>query len=137
MLDAATLVPVPLNEPIRSYAPGSVERAGLEATVQNLSNAGPLDLTMTIDGRAVHGAGAPIATVQPHRHSALLGTSHEATAAEVQQAVDAALAAAPAWRSASYDDRAAVLLRAAELLAGPWRDVLNAATMLGQSKTVL
>ena len=137
MLDAATLVPVPLNEPIRSYAPGSAERASLEATLKDLGSAGPLDLTMTIGGRVVRGAGPAIATVQPHRHSALLGTSHEATAAEVQQAVDAALAAAPAWRSTSYDDRAAVLLRAAELLAGPWRDVLNAATMLGQSKTVL
>ena len=137
MLDAATSVPVPLNEPIRSYAPGSAERASLEGTLKDLGSAGPLDLTMTIGWRTVRGAGAPIATVQPHRHSALLGTSHEATAAEVGRAVDAALAAAPAWRSTSYDDRAAVLLRAAELLAGPWRDVLNAATMLGQSKTVL
>jgi 1-pyrroline-5-carboxylate dehydrogenase len=66
----------------------------------------------------------------------VLGTTRDTTAADVQAAVDAALAAAPAWRSTSYDDRAAVLLRAAELLAGPWRDTLNAATMLGQSKTV-
>jgi 1-pyrroline-5-carboxylate dehydrogenase len=73
--------------------------------------------------------------VQPHRHAAVLGTTRDAGAADVQAAVDAALAAAPAWRDTSYDDRAAVLLRAADLLAGPWRDTLNAATMLGQSKT--
>ncbi len=72
--------------------------------------------------------------VQPHRHAAVLGTSAEATAADVAGAVDAALAAAPAWRDLPFDERAAVLLRAAELLSGPWRDTLNAATMLGQSQ---
>ena len=137
MPDADTVVPVPVNEPLRSYVPGSSERSSLEAKLKELGSADPLELTMTIAGRQRLGGGAAIQTVQPHRHSSLLGTSHEATASEVQQAVDAALAAAPAWRSASYDDRAAVLLRAADLLAGPWRDVLNAATMLGQSKTVL
>ena len=137
MPDADTVVPVPVNEPLRSYVPGSSERSSLEAKLKELGSADPLELTMTIAGRQRLGGGAAIQTVQPHRHSSLLGTSQEATASEVQQAVDAALAAAPAWRSASYDDRAAVLLRAADLLAGPWRDVLNAATMLGQSKTVL
>ena len=137
MPDADTVVPVPVNEPLRSYVPGSSERSSLEAKLKELGSADPLELTMTIAGRQRLGGGAAIQTVQPHRHSSLLGTSHEATASEVQQAVDAALAAAPAWRSASYDDRAAVLLRAADLLAGPWRDLLNAATMLGQSKTVL
>jgi 1-pyrroline-5-carboxylate dehydrogenase len=73
--------------------------------------------------------------VQPHRHAAVLGTGANATSQDVQDAVDAALAAGPAWRDLPYDERAAVLLRAAELLSGPWRDTINAATILGQSKS--
>jgi 1-pyrroline-5-carboxylate dehydrogenase len=133
-VDAVTSVPLPVNEPIRMYAPGSPERASLETRLTELA-ATPIDLTMTIDGEQRPGRGEPIEVVQPHRHAAVLGTTHDATHADVQAAVDAALAAAPAWRATSYDDRAAVLLRAAELLAGPWRDTLNGATMLGQSKT--
>ncbi len=136
VVDAVTAVPLPVNEPVRSYAPGSAERASLEAKLKELGSADPLRLTMTIAGEQRTGAGAPIDVVQPHRHSAVLGTLHEADATDVERATTAALAAAPAWREASYDDRAAVLLRAADLLAGPWRDTLNAATMLGQSKTV-
>ena len=134
-LDAVTSVPLPVNEPIRSYAPGSPERASLVARLAELAST-PLDLTMTVDGEQRLGSGAPIDVVQPHRHAAVLGTTREAGTADVQSAVDAALTAAPAWRDTSYDDRAAVLLRAADLLAGPWRDTLNAATVLGQSKTV-
>jgi 1-pyrroline-5-carboxylate dehydrogenase len=134
-VDAVTSVPPPVNEPIRGYAPGSAERASLEARLKELA-ADPIDLPMTVGGQSRLGGGEPIDVVQPHRHAAVLGTTRDTTAADVQAAVDAALAAAPAWRSTSYDDRAAVLLRAAELLAGPWRDTLNAATMLGQSKTV-
>ena len=134
MLDATTTVPLPVNEPVRSYVPGSAERASLEAKVKEMAGE-QVDLTMTIAGKQRPGSGAAIEVVQPHRHSAVLGTLHEAGAADVQAAVDAALAAAPAWRATSYDDRAAVLLRAAELLSGPWRDTLNAATMLGQSKS--
>ena len=133
-MDAVTSPPPPVNEPIRQYAPGSPERASLEARLKAMSSE-QVDLTMTIDGEQRPGGGGPIDVVQPHRHASVLGTTRDATAADVQAAVDAALAAAPAWRDTSYDDRAAVLLRAAELLAGPWRDVLNAATMLGQSKT--
>jgi 1-pyrroline-5-carboxylate dehydrogenase len=134
-VDANTSVPPPLNEPIRSYAPGSPERASVEAKLKSLA-ADPVELTMTIGGEQRHGAGAPIDVVQPHRHEAVLGTTRDASNDDVQAAVDSALTAAPAWRDLSYDDRAAVLLRAADLLAGPWRDTLNAATMLGQSKTV-
>jgi 1-pyrroline-5-carboxylate dehydrogenase len=134
-MDAVTSVPPPVNEPIRSYAPGSGERASLETRLQELA-ADRLDLPMTIGGDSRLGGGEPIDVVQPHRHAAVLGTTRDATAADVQAAVDAALSAGAAWRETSYDDRAAVLLRAAELLAGPWRDTLNAATMLGQSKTV-
>ena len=134
-MDAVTVVPEPVNEPVRTYAPGSPERASLTARLTDLA-ASPIDLTMTIDGVQRAGAGEPIDVVQPHRHAALLGTTRDASTADVQAAVDAALAAAPAWRDTSYDDRAAVLLRAADLLAGSWRDTLNAATVLGQSKTV-
>ena len=135
MLDATTVVPAPVNEPIRQYAPGSPERASLEVRLKELA-AEPVELTLTIAGATRPAGGDAIEVVQPHRHAAVLGTTHEAGVADWDGAVAAALAAAPAWRSASYDDRAAVLLRAAELLAGPWRDTLNAATMLGQSKTV-
>jgi len=134
-VDASTVVPLPVNEPVRSYAPGSPERAAVEARIKELA-ATPVELTMTVDGVQRHGAGAAIHVVQPHRHAHVLGTTHDASNADVQAAVDGALSAAPAWRELSYDDRAAVLLRAADLLAGPWRDTLNAATMLGQSKTV-
>jgi 1-pyrroline-5-carboxylate dehydrogenase len=135
VLDATTVVPLPVNEPVRSYAPGTSERASLEARLKELA-AEPVELTATIAGRQVMASGERFDVVQPHRHSAVLGTGAESGPADWQAAVDAALTAAPAWRATSFDDRAAVLLRAAELLAGPWRDTLNAATMLGQSKTV-
>jgi 1-pyrroline-5-carboxylate dehydrogenase len=134
-MDALTAVPTPRNEPVRGYAPGSAERASLEAKLKELASAGPVDFTMTIAGEQVVGDGEPIAVVEPHRHSAALGHTWNSTPAQVSQAVDAALAAAPAWRALSFDDRAAVFLKAADLLAGPWRDVVNASTMLGQSKT--
>ena len=134
-MDAVTSTPVPINEPIRSYAPGSPERAGLEAKLKDLAGE-QVELTMTIGGARRMAGGEPFSVVQPHRHAAVLGTSAQATAADVADAVQAAKDAAPGWRELPYDERAAVLLRAADLLAGPWRDTLNAATMLGQSKTV-
>ncbi|MCU1693211.1 MAG: 1-pyrroline-5-carboxylate dehydrogenase [Frankiales bacterium] len=134
MLTATTSVPPPVNEPVRTYAPGSAERASLTARLADMAGS-PLDLPMHVGGWRTAG-GDPVDVVQPHRHAAVLGTTREATNDDVAAAVDAARAAAPAWRDLPYDDRAAVLLRAAELLAGPWRDTLNAATMLGQSKTV-
>jgi 1-pyrroline-5-carboxylate dehydrogenase len=135
VLDATTVVPLPVNEPVRSYAPGSPERASLEARLKELGSE-THDLTTTVAGAQSMARGERIEVVQPHRKAAVLGVTAESDAAEWQAAVDAALAAAPAWRALSFDDRAAVLLRAADLLAGPWRDTLNAATMLGQSKTV-
>src|SRR3954454_8107485 len=102
-----------------------------------MASADPAELTMTIAGRQRMGSGDAIDVVQPHRHSAVLGTLRDAGRGDVEEAVSAALSAAPEWRASSYDDRAGVLLRAAELLAGPWRDTLNAATMLGQSKTAV
>lgn len=134
VLDAATIVPVPVNEPVRGYAPGLPERIGLEGRLKELA-AEPVELTMTIGGRQRMGGGAPVDVVQPHRHAAVVGTLRTATADDVGAAVAAAKAAAPGWQALTFDDRAAVLLKAADLLAGPWRDTLNAATMLGQSKT--
>ncbi len=133
-MDAVTQVPAPVNEPIHSYAPGSPERARLEAKLKELAG-NPVELPMTIGGLRRMGGGERFDVVQPHNRGAVLGTYANATQADAQDAIDAALAAAPAWRALSFDDRAAVILRAAELLAGPWRETIAASTMLGQSKT--
>jgi 1-pyrroline-5-carboxylate dehydrogenase len=134
-MDAVTQVPAPVNEPVHTYAPGSPERARLEAKLKELA-AAPVDLPMFIGGEERMGGGERFDVVQPHNHGAVLGTYGNATAQDARDAVDAALAAAPAWRATDFDDRAAIILRAAELLAGPWRETLVASTMLGQSKTV-
>ncbi|MFD8701877.1 L-glutamate gamma-semialdehyde dehydrogenase [Kitasatospora sp. NPDC059648] len=134
-MDAVTQVPAPVNEPVHSYAPGSPERARLEAKLKELGGQEPVQLTMTINGERRMGGGTEIHVVQPHNHAARLGTLRNATQADAQDAIDAALAAAPAWQALSFDSRAAIFLKAADLLAGPWRETLAAATMLGQSKT--
>ncbi|MFC4030692.1 L-glutamate gamma-semialdehyde dehydrogenase [Streptomyces polygonati] len=133
-MDAVTQVPAPVNEPVHSYAPGSPERARLEAKLKELAG-NPVDLPLFIGGEQRMGGGERFDVVQPHNHGARLGTYANATGQDAQDAIDAALAAAPAWRSTAFDDRAAIILRAAELLAGPWRETLAASTMLGQSKT--
>jgi 1-pyrroline-5-carboxylate dehydrogenase len=133
-MDAVTNVPQPVNEPVHDYAPGSPERQALTTRLEEMVDE-HVELTMTIDGEHRMGGGEPIDVVQPHNHKALLGTMRDATADDVRQAVAAAKAAAPAWQHMSFDDRAAIFLKAADLLAGPWRTTLNAATMLGQSKT--
>ena len=134
-MDAVTRVPPPRNEPVLSYAPGTPERAALQQRLAELA-AEPLELTSTIGGRQRMAGGERFDVVQPHRHAAVLGTAANATHADARDAVRCAKEAAPGWRELSFDDRAAVFLRAADLLAGPWRQTLNAATMLGQSKTV-
>jgi 1-pyrroline-5-carboxylate dehydrogenase len=133
-MDAVTRVPAPHNEPVLTYAPGSPERAALQARLPELADQG-LELTSTIGGRRRMASGEKFEVVQPHRHSAVLGTSAHATHADAEDAVRCAKDAAPGWAELSFDDRAAVFLKAADLLAGPWRQTLNAATMLGQSKT--
>jgi 1-pyrroline-5-carboxylate dehydrogenase len=134
-MDAVTSVPQPYNEPVRSYAPGSAERESLQRRIAELEGA-KHELTMTIGGRRRKAGGEPIDVVQPHDHAHVLGVTAQADADDVADAVQAAKDAAPAWRELPFDERAAVLLRAADLLAGPWRDTLNAATVLGQSKSV-
>ncbi|MEU5655698.1 L-glutamate gamma-semialdehyde dehydrogenase [Streptomyces sp. NPDC047737] len=133
-MDAVTQVPAPVNEPVHSYAPGTAERARLEAKLKELAE-NPIELPMTIGGEKRLGGGARFDVVQPHNHKSVIGTGAAATEADAQDAIDAALAAAPAWRAMSFDDRAAIILRAAELLSGPWRETLAASTMLGQGKT--
>ncbi|WP_380286257.1 L-glutamate gamma-semialdehyde dehydrogenase [Kitasatospora purpeofusca] len=133
-MDAVTQVPVPGNEPVLGYAPGSPERERLVRRLDELA-AEQVPLPMTIGGEQRFGGGERIDVVQPHHHAAKLGVLGNATREDGRAAVDAALAAGREWRALSFDDRAAVFLRAADLLAGPWRETLNAATMLGQSKT--
>jgi 1-pyrroline-5-carboxylate dehydrogenase len=134
-MDAQLSVPVPRNEPVRGYAPGSAERTSLQARLDAMRGE-RLDLTMTIDGGQRMAGGETLEVVQPHRRHDVLGVLGNATRADAEAAVAAAKKAAPAWRALPYSERAAVFLRAAELLSGSWRDTLNAATMLGQSKSV-
>jgi 1-pyrroline-5-carboxylate dehydrogenase len=133
-MDAVTRTPVAVNEPVRTYAPGSAERASLEKRVAELADQ-RIDLPSTIGGARVMGSGEALDVVQPHARHHVLGTMRGTTHDDATAAMAAAKKAAPEWRAMSFDDRAAILLKAADLLAGPWRDTLNAATMLGQSKT--
>jgi 1-pyrroline-5-carboxylate dehydrogenase len=133
-MDAITNSPAPVNEPNLTYAPGSPERAALELELKRQEDR-QVELTATIGGEKRMGGGAEIRVVQPHDHQHVLGVLKSATQADAEAAIAAAADAAPGWRAMSLDDRASVLLKAADLLAGPWRQRLNAATMLGQSKT--
>ena len=135
-MDAITEVPAPHNEPVLSYAPGSAERAAIEAKLKELTGADPVELTATIGGTRRMPGGEPLPVTMPSDHAHVLGHSAKATETDAADAIKAALAAAPEWAALSFDDRAAIFLRAADLLAGSWRSTLNAATMLGQGKTV-
>jgi 1-pyrroline-5-carboxylate dehydrogenase len=135
-MDAVTRVPMPVNEPVLDYAPETSERAQVQLRLAEIA-AERHELTCTIGGDQKLGGGEEIDVVEPHRHSHVLGTMRNATTADAQAAIDAATEAAPGWRALSYDDRAAIFLTAAELLSGPWRQILNAATVLGQSKSVV
>jgi 1-pyrroline-5-carboxylate dehydrogenase len=133
-MDSVTNVPSPGNEPIKAYPPGSPERAALESKIKELGGE-RAELTMTIGGHQRMGGGAAVDVVQPHNHRHVLGQLHDATEEDVSAAIEAALRAAADWRALSFDDRAAIFLKAADLLAGPWRQTVNAATILGQSKS--
>src|SRR6266704_1599440 len=134
-MDAVTNVPPPVNEPVRQYAPGSQDRAVLESRVKEMAGE-RAELTMTAGGRQRMGGGDRVEIVQPHNYRHVLGELGNVTETDVTAAIDAASQAAPGWRALSYDDRAAIFLKAAELLAGPWRATINASTILGQSKSV-
>ena len=133
-MDAISFPPAPVNEPNLTYAPGSPEREALITELASLEGE-QHDLPAHIGGERVAGGGDEVAVVQPHDHQHVLGTFRGATQADAKAAVAAATDAAPGWRSMSFDDRCAIILKAADLLAGPWRQRINAATMLGQSKT--
>ena len=133
-MDAITQVPMPANEPVHDYAPHSPERTRLRAELAALADH-PIDLPHVIGGRHRMGDGERIDVVQPHRHAATLGTLTNAVHADASAAIEAAMAAKSAWAAMPFDERAAVFLRAADLLAGPWREKIAAATMLGQSKS--
>ena len=132
-MDAVTSPPLPINETVLDYAPGSSERARLDAALKSFDT--PLELGAVIGGKSRMPAGDKFQVLAPFQHSRVLATSANATQRDAADAITAAKAAAPGWRELSFDDRAAVILKAADLLTGPWRARINAATMLGQAKT--
>ena len=127
-------VKVPQNEPVLAYGPGSPEKASLKARLQAMRQE-TIDIPLIIGGKEVR-TGRTGQCIEPHARGNVLATYHKAGEKEVQMAIEAALAAKKEWERMPWEHRLAIFLRAAELLAGPWRATLNAATMLGQSKTV-
>jgi len=126
-------LPAPVNEPVLSYAPGTRERAELKQTLQDMSGR-QIEIPVVVGGKEIR-TGRTVDAVMPHCHKRVLAKVHQAGPDEVAGAVAAARAAWKEWSSASLAERAAVFLKAADLLATRWRPVVNAATMLGQSKT--
>jgi len=133
MINGIPCAPTPRNEPVLSYVPGSPERAALRAELNRMSTE-VIEITPRIGGERI-ATGQRAEAVMPHNHRHVLAVWHRAGAKDVQRAIDCALAAQPEWSRLPWEQRAAVFLKAADLLAGPWRATLNAATMLGQSKT--
>src|ERR1035438_5764794 len=126
-------VPAPINEPIKGYAPGSPEKATLQAKLKEMAGQ-RIEIPLIIGGKEIR-TGRLAQAVIPHDHGHVLADVHLGGEAEVQLAIEAAAKAKAEWAGLPWEARAAVFLKAADLLAGPYRDVLNAATMLGQSKT--
>ncbi len=126
-------IPTPVNEPVLSYAPGTPERATLKAALQ-LFSAGELDIPAVVGGREIR-SGRTVNVVAPHRHAQVLARVHQAEPATIAAAAASAVEAQRDWATWRFEDRAAVFLKAAELLASSYRAILNGATMMGQSKT--
>ncbi len=135
MSNAIFQVPIAVNEPIKGYAPGSAERKSLLNKYQEMYNQAAIDVPMYIGGKEIRTANKKPMT-SPHDHQKVLGHYNVGDATHVQDAIDAAKDAKDAWANLPWEDRAAVFLKAADLLAGPFRDRMNAATMLAQSKNV-
>lgn len=127
-------VPAAINEPVLNYAPGSPERASLKKSITDLRSK-VKDVPMYIGGKEIR-TGKTRKLSPPHDHQHLLGHYHEGDASHVNMAIEAALAAKEQWANLDWEQRAAIFLKAAELLSGPYRPIINAATMLGQSKSV-
>ncbi|MEK6276051.1 MAG: L-glutamate gamma-semialdehyde dehydrogenase [Actinomycetota bacterium] len=125
--------PKPVNEPVKDYAPGSPEREELRRRLDQMQNE-RVEIPLVIGGEDVE-TGKTAEVVMPHRKSHVLADVHQGGAPEVERAIEAAAEAWEDWSRMAWEERAAIFLRAAELLAGPWRSTLNASTMLGQSKT--
>ena len=130
---SAYRTPAPRNEPVLNYAPGSPERAALKSALARMSGE-TIEIPVVIGGREYR-TGRTIDVVSPHEHGRVLAKAHLADPELIAKAIDSATAAQREWAAMPFADRAAVFLKAADLLAGPWRQVVNAATMLGQSKT--
>jgi len=126
-------IPTPVNEPVLSYAPGTPERAELKRTLKELSGR-QLEIPLVIGGKDVH-TGRTVDVVMPHCHRHVLAKAHQAGPAELQAAIAAAREAWRDWSAWGFEQRAAVFLKAADLLATRYRPIVNGATMLGQSKT--
>ncbi len=133
MINAIARVPPPKNEPVLSYAPGAPERAELQATLKRMAGE-HIEIPVIIGGKHLR-TGKTDAVRMPHKHSHVLATLHEADASHVEQAIQTALSVKEEWSRVPFVERAAIFLRAAELLATRYRPILNAATMLGQGKT--
>ena len=125
-------VPYPINEPVLSYAPGTPEREALQQAYAEMYNQEPIEVPMYIGADRVSTSDKHTMT-PPHEHEKVLGHFSYGDAGHVQAAVNAALAARPAWSSLPWEHRAAVFLKAADLIAGPYRAKINAATMLSLS----
>jgi 1-pyrroline-5-carboxylate dehydrogenase len=126
-------VPIPVNEPVRMYPPGTPERTALKAKLKELSSQ-ELDVPLVIGGEEVR-TGKTAKNIMPHNHQHALATCHWGGQEDIEAAVEAAVKAQKEWSRWPWEERASVLLKAAELLATTWRDTVNAATMLCQSKT--
>jgi len=133
-MNGTSNIPAPRNEPVLTYAPGTPERAAIKAELKRLGGA-VTEIPVIVNGQDIR-TGKTVRVVSPHRHSHHLADTHQADARALGAAVAAARRAHRDWASWRFEDRAAVFLKAAELLAGPWRHRVNAATMLGQSKTI-
>ena len=133
MIDGNVRIPTPVNEPVLPYSPGSPEKAVLKKALERMSGE-RIEIPLVIGGKEVR-TGKTIEVRMPHRHQHVLATAHEGDAAHVEQAIAAAQAARRHWSSTPFHERAAIFLKAAELLATKYRPLINASTMLGQSKT--
>ena len=134
MSDSRYIIPIPVNEPIKPYAPGTVEREEIKKALKELKSK-EVDISMIINGHEIR-TGDKHRIHPPHDINHTLGYYHQGGAKEVQMAIDAALEAKQSWMELDWGERASIFLKAADLLAGPYRAKINAATMLGQSKNI-